>query len=83
VLLDSEANKENAAAAFPEGSDEGARWGSTVYVNLFPVAKSKKESGWYEASTDVPLVFRNALWFVSRKRTSGCRSSLALPTPSL
>jgi hypothetical protein len=82
VLLDSEANRKNAAAAAAHDesdNDESVRWGSTVYVNLFPVAKSKKESGWYEASTDIPLIFRNALWYVSRKRASGCRS-LALPT---
>jgi hypothetical protein len=80
--LDSEANRKNAAAAAAHDesdNDESVRWGSTVYVNLFPVAKSKKESGWYEASTDIPLIFRNALWYVSRKRASGCRS-LALPT---
>jgi hypothetical protein len=74
VLLDSEANRQNAVE-----SDKNAEWGSTVYVNLFPVAKSKKESGWYEATTDVPLIFRNALWYVSRKRVSGCKSR-ALPT---
>jgi hypothetical protein len=70
---DEEQEQEQEGNVQDEGQEEDKEqqqkeWGKTLFLNFFPVTKDDPcTGGWYDWSSDLPLLLRNAVLFAARK----------------